>query len=463
MKNKSTYLLLTLCLICGIHFNAFPQQSFVHGVSDKYVFPTDAQVLEKLHKWQDLKFGFIIHWGIYSVPGMVESWAITSEDWIARDTTMTYEEYKNWYWDLSKQFTPTEYNPQKWAQVAKKAGMKYLVFTTKHHDGFNMYDTQYTDYSIAKGPFKDNPRADVAKYVFDAFRDQNFMIGAYYSKPDWHNKDYWWPHRATPDRAQNYNIEQNPERWNRYKSFTYNQIEELMTRYGSIDILWLDGGWVNSERRKAFIDMPQIAAMARKAQPGLIIVDRTIHGEFENYQTPEQQIPPTQLPYPWESCMTLSADWGWTPRATFKSSQFVINKMMEIVAKGGNLLLGAGPDGKGNFPDEVYSRFNEIGNWLEKNGEAIYSTTITPHYNESATWFTASKDGKKMYALYALPDGENLPAVIEWQTNLPLKGSKITLLQTNKTVRYQLKGDKVMIILPKGLKNEPLAFAFYVS
>ncbi len=455
--------LFAVTLVFLLSLSLYSQQSFVHGVSDKYVWPTDQKVLDKLHAWQDLKFGLIIHWGIYSVPGMVESWAITSEDWITRDTTMTYEEYKHWYWDLSKQFTPTEYDPERWAHAAKEAGMKYLVFTTKHHDGFNMFDTKYSDYSITKGPFKENPRADVTKHVFNAFRKEGFMIGAYFSKPDWHCPDYWWPHRATPDRAHNYNIEQNPERWERYKTFTYNQIEELMNNYGDIDILWLDGGWVNSERRQVFIDMPKIADMARKAQPGLIIVDRTIHGEFENYQTPEQQIPEVQLPYPWESCMTLSADWGWTPRARFKSSNLVIGKLMEIVAKGGSLLLGAGPDGKGNFPDEVYSRFEEIGKWLQKNGEAIYGTTITPYYNDGNIWFTAAKDGKKMYALYALPENDTLPATIEWRTNIPAKGSNVTLLQTGKSLRYKVNDDKVTVTLPKGLKNEPLAFAFSVK
>lgn len=439
------------------------QESFIHGVSDKYVYPTDKQVLEKLNQWRDLKFGFIIHWGVYSVPGMVESWAITSEDWITRDTTMTYEEYKHWYWNLSKDFIPTHYNPEKWAQAAKEAGMKYLVFTTKHHDGFCMFDTKYTDYSITKGPFKNHPKADVTKHIFEAFREKGFMIGTYFSKPDWHCPDYWWPYRATPDRAHNYDIAQNPERWNRYKKFTYNQIEELMNHYGNIDILWLDGGWVNSEHRKAFIDMPKIAQMARKAQPGLIIVDRTIHGEFENYQTPEQQIPATQLPHPWESCITLGTDWGWTPNAKFKSANLVIGKLMEIVAKGGSMLLGAGPDSKGNFPDEVYARFKEIGQWLEKNGEAIYETSITPHYNDGNMWFTTAKNHKKMFALYALPENEKLPNTIQWEGNAPTKGTKMILLQNGKQVKWKTVGRKTIVYLPKNLKQEPLALSFNVN
>ena len=139
-----------------------------------------------------------------------------------------------------------------------------------------MFDSKYTDFSIAKGPFKNNPKADVAKYVFDAFRKDNFMIGTYFSKPDWHSQDYWWDYYATPNRNVNYNIKQHPERWEAFKSFTHNQIGELMSNYGSVDILWLDGGWVAAENKQD-IDMPKIAEMARVKQPGLLVVDRTIH------------------------------------------------------------------------------------------------------------------------------------------------------------------------------------------
>ena len=196
MFKKFFFALLTI----GLSLSAAAQDnSFVHEQSDGYQWPTDPGVLAKLDQWQDLKFGVLMHWGLYSVPGIVESWNICNEDWIVRPEGTTYEGYKQWYWGLSKEFNPVDFNPEQWASVFKDAGMKYMIFTTKHHDGFCLYDSQYTDFSIAKaGPFAGNPKADAAKYVFDAFRAEDFMIGAYFSKPDWHCEWFWNPYYATP-------------------------------------------------------------------------------------------------------------------------------------------------------------------------------------------------------------------------------------------------------------------------
>ena len=467
-----------IALLLSILFGktAYTQPN-VHGQSSKYEWPADPAVKQKLDKWQDQKFGMIIHWGVYSVPGMIESWALCSEDWIDRDSTMTYGDFKKWYWGLSKEFNPVNFNPEQWAKAGKDAGMRYLVFTTKHHDGFNMFDTKQTDYSIAKGPFKNNPRADVAKYVFDAFRKQDFMIGAYFSKPDWHSENFWWPKYATPNRNVNYDIRKHPERWNKFKQFTYNQISELMHNYGAVDILWLDGGWVrpletvNEEvlswgapipEFSQEIDMPKIAAMARKAQPGILMVDRTVHGPYENYQTPEQKIPEKQLAYPWESCMTLGGAWGFVPNDQYKSASKIIHSLIEITAKGGSLLLGVGPKADGTLPQEVINRLEEIGNWTNVNGDAIYNTRTAKNYHEGNTWFTQSKDGKTKYALVCLPEGKAAPSFVEWSGNIPGKRTKIKLLQTGKAMKWTLDGDKVKVWLPKDVikKNNPaLAFS----
>ncbi|MBR4433539.1 MAG: alpha-L-fucosidase, partial [Bacteroidaceae bacterium] len=162
-------------------------QSYIHEQSTDYVWPDDPAVVSHLKEWQDLKFGIILHWGVYSVPGICESWTITSEDWITPDTTRSYEEYKQWYWSLSSQFNPTRFDPAQWARVAREAGMKYVVFTTKHHDGFCLFDSKETDYTVTHSGFAGDPRADVARYVFDAFRAEGMMTGCYFSKPDWHS------------------------------------------------------------------------------------------------------------------------------------------------------------------------------------------------------------------------------------------------------------------------------------
>lgn len=451
-------MMLGLALSAGFttQMQAQEAQSFVHQQSntEDYVWPTDPQVLTKLKHWQDQKFGVLMHWGLYSVPGIVESWSICSEDWIVRERKPTYEEDKAWYWSQKDSLNPVNFDPSKWADVMKKAGMKYMIFTTKHHDGFCMFDTKYTDFSIAHGPFGKDPRHNIAKEVFDAYRNKGFMIGCYFSKPDWHSKWFWNPYYATPNRRINYKKQQHPDWWQNYRKFTQNQLNELTTDYGNIDILWLDGGWITGEE----IGLDTILVDARKRNPGMISVDRTIRGKNENYQTPEQGIPAKQLDIPWESCITLSHAWGWTPNAKFKSPNKVIGILSEIVAKGGCLALGVGPKADGTLQPEVVKNLLQIGNWLNKNGQAIYSTVNAAHYNDGKVWFTADKNGKTLYAIYALEDGEKTPKTITWTENKP-KG-KLILLQNGKSVKYTVKGNQVTVTLPSGLKNEPLAFKF---
>lgn len=451
-------MMLGLALSAGFttQIQAQEAQSFVHQQSntEDYVWPTDPQVLTKLKHWQDQKFGVLMHWGLYSVPGVVESWSICSEDWIVRERKPTYEEDKAWYWSQKDSLNPVNFDPGKWADVMKKAGMKYMIFTTKHHDGFCMFDTKYTDFSIAHGPFGKDPRHNIAKEVFNAYRNKGFMIGCYFSKPDWHSKWFWNPYYATPNRRINYKKQQHPDWWQNYRKFTQNQLNELTTDYGNIDILWLDGGWITGDE----IGLDTILVDARKRNPGMISVDRTIRGKNENYQTPEQGIPAKQLDIPWESCITLSHAWGWTPNAKFKSPNKVIGILSEIVAKGGCLALGVGPKADGTIQPEVVKILLQIGSWLNKNGQAIYSTVNAAHYNDGKVWFTADKNGKTLYAIYALEDGEKTPKTITWTENKP-KG-KLILLQNGKSVKYTVKGNQVTVTLPSGLKNEPLAFKF---
>ena len=455
--NKIKLLILGLALAGSSA--SLAQNSYIHKQSavDGYVWPEDPQVLKKLEHWKDQKFGVLMHMGLYSVPGIVESWSICPEDWIVREKKPTYEADKQWYWSQKDSLNPVNFNPDKWAEVMKKAGMKYMLFTTKHHDGFCMFDSKYTDFSIAHGPFAKNPRMNIAKEVFEAYRKKGFMIGCYFSKPDWHCEWFWNPYFAVANRMQNYKRDRHPDWWQNYRKYTQNQLNELTSDYGKLDILWLDGGWVTGDE----IGLDSILVEARKRNPGLISVDRSIRGKNENYQTPEQGIPAKQLDIPWESCITLSHAWGWVPNAQFKSPTKVIGILSEITAKGGCLALGVGPKADGTLQPEVTERLLKIGKWLNVNGKAIYSTVNAKHYNDGKVWFTADKDGKTLYAIYALEDGEKTPKTISWTVNKP-KG-KLILLQNGKAVKYSINGDQVTVTIPAGTKNEPLAFMFHVK
>lgn len=446
---------------------SFAQATYAQSEKE---FETDTVILNRIEKWKDLKFGFMMHWGIYSQWGVVESWSICNEPWITRNGE-NYVDYVKRYQDLNKTFNPTKFNPEYWAEVANKAGMKYVVFTTKHHDGFCMFDTKETSYSITDKscPYSLNPKADIAAEVVKEFRKKNFWIGLYFSKPDWHCKDYWAPQWATPDRNVNYDIDKYPERWQKYCDFTFNQIKELTTNYGNIDILWLDGGWVRPQwslneeteswlgcyKRIQDINMPKIASMARENNSDLLIVDRSVHGKYENYRTPEQEVPDKPLDYPWETCMTMGDSWSYVPNDNYKSTNKLIHLLVDIVSKGGNFLLNVAPDANGELPITAVERMKEIGFWLDINGEAIYGTRPVSPYKDNKLCFTQSKIGK-IYGIYLLDESNNLPEYIEFNFPQELKTGSIKIKGTNIKAKLikQVKGYK--IIIPKKLKeNQP--------
>ena len=439
-----------------------------------YEWPADSLVKANLEKWQDWKFGVIIHWGAYSQWGVVESWSLCpeDEDWCKRRGPYAdnYFNYVQEYQKIRTVFNPTQFNPEKWAKACKNAGMKYVVFTTKHHDGFCMFDSKYTDYKITdKGSlFSTNPRSNVVKEVFNAFRNENMSIGAYFSKPDWHCNDYWWSYFPVKDRNVNYDPKKYPEKWANYQNYTYNQIEEIMSGYGKIDILWLDGGWVRpegslTEETKPWIgkygwiqdvNIPKIAKMARSHQPGLLIVDRTIHGEYENYRTPEQQIPIVKPDYPWESCITLGDSWYSTPNENYKSIYWTVHTLVRVVAKGGNLLLGIGPDKTGDLVPEVYKRLEEIGNWMDVYGKAIYNTQPIKPYESDKYCFTQSKDGKIVYIFYLINEGEAIPKTIEIPAPFGNQVSKVELVGNATPIQIDTKENRKWITLPKDFNKE---------
>jgi alpha-L-fucosidase len=317
---------------------------------------TDPLVLKNLEHFKDMKFGLMMHWGVYSIWGAVESWPICDAEPYGRNALPQWEQsgknvetFMKMYFDLNTQFNPIHFKPEAWADAANDAGMKYLVFTTKHHDGFCMYDTRQTNYRTTHPlcPFHSSPKADITKVLFHAFRQRGFRIGAYYSKADWHNPNYWDPVYRRLAREANYDPAEHPALWAAYVDFVHKQIRELMAGYGPIDILWLDSDWVRPPRED--INMSGLARMAREHQPGLIMVDRAVGGRYENYKTPEQTVPDAYFEGTWEGCLTMGEQWSYNPADKYKSVRQLIHTLVQIVARGGNLLLNMGPYPEGRL------------------------------------------------------------------------------------------------------------------
>ena len=331
---------------------------------------------QKRMEWYvNARFGMFLHWGLYAIPARGE--------WMRSFEKLTDEEYQRYF----DEFNPTDYDPKKWAHMAKQAGMKYMVLTAKHHDGFCLFDSQYTDFKST------NTRCgrDLVREYVDAVRGEGLKVGLYYSLLDWHHEDY--PHFS--DSA--HPMYQNPDYpdegrvWERYLEYMHNQVRELCTNYGKIDILWFDYsfGEYSGEKWGA----TKLVNMVRTLQPGVIIDNRLevsgsglgslasgnplpYHGDFVS---PEQIIPQEGIrdvngkPLIWEACFTMNDSWGY--RLTdkyFKPASMLIKKLVECVSKGGNMLLNVGPDAKGNFPEESVHILQEIGKWMDKNSESIY-------------------------------------------------------------------------------------------
>jgi alpha-L-fucosidase len=422
---------------------------------------TDSLVLKKLQWFQNMKFGLLMHWGPYSQWGVVESWSLCPEDegWCVRKGphSSEYWDYKKTYENLKTTFNPAKFDPGEWASAAKAAGMRYVVFTTKHHDGFCMFDTKKTDYKITDKdcPFSANPKRNVAKEIFDAFRGKGFGIGAYFSKPDWHTADYWWSYFPPLDRNVNYDVKKYPERWESFKQFTFDQIKELMSEYGAMDILWLDGGWVNSGNKGQDIDMPRIAAMARSYQPGLIVVDRAVPGRYENYRTPEQEVPEKPLEYVWETCMTMATSWSYVPNDTYKPAGKLVHLLVDVVAKGGNFLLNIGPSPEGELPPVSLDRLREIGEWMNVNGSAIYSTRPVAPYVDGKIRFTQMPDGG-LNAIYLADENETRPPeAVTLAANVPKSGSTVTMLGVRESLKWEQSGRGFVIHVPERVRNNP--------
>lgn len=319
--------------------------------------------------WQSDRFGMFIHFGVYSVAGRGE--------WVKSVEKLTNEEYQK-YVDA---FVPEDFNPVQWAKKAKDAGMKYAVLTAKHHDGYCLFDSKQTDYKIS---VRFNGR-DLVKEFLEAFRAEGLKVGLYYSLIDWHHPDY--PNVGNHPQRDDQEYSKKTFNWDNYLNYMHSQVEELMSKYGKIDILWLDYSFDNyhSEKWKA----KELVEMVRKHQPEILLNNRleinlgtTLNKRelgYGDFETPEQGIPEEPLldgqgkAIPWETCLTLNNNWGYAIHDNdWKSPQTVIHALVNCVSKNGNLLLNIGPDGMGKFPDRSVEILSEVGKWMRKNGESIY-------------------------------------------------------------------------------------------
>jgi alpha-L-fucosidase len=472
MKNK----LQLLLLLCGL----LPKFVSAQHHEQTYYPPTDSLVLNKLATWQDYKFGLLMHWGAYSQWGVVESWSICpeDEDWCTRrgPYAASYFDYVSNYEKLQKTFNPTQFDPKRWAKAAKNAGMKYMVFTTKHHDGFCMFDSKLSNYTVANPacPNSKSAQPDLTKSIFDAFRSEGLWIGAYFSKPDWHHPDYWDPKFPPYDRNPNYDLLKKPAKWESFVQFTQGQIMELMQYYGKIDILWLDGGWVQPYTETSpkwgykpvdqNIRMDELAAKARQLQPGLIVVDRAVEGPNQNYLTPEQSIPDKPLPYPWETCMTMANSWSYVLGDQYKSTATLLKNLCLIVSRGGNFLLNIAPDPQGRWDSTAYQRLDEIGDWMNINSAAIYnSKPIAPYEiknGEIGTWVFTQVE-KAIYAIWIPGTQPKSQVRLDLSLLRPIeqaKPSKWSVKPLNKSNQAEIKNGILYLQLDENPLQTPQVF-----
>ena len=416
--------------------------------AEKYV-PTDNPLVQAHIDWfMGLKLGFMMHWAPGCQLGTYESWPLSDGDgsWSQEDVNWTdIPTFKEQYINSNKTFNPVKFRPDKWAKLAKDCGFKYLLFTTKHHDGFCMFDTETTGYKITDDscPFSSNPNADIVRALYNAFRNEGLAISTYFSKPDWHNNDYWHKEFGTsPTRNVNYDIDKYPEMWQRFVDFTHKQIEELGTKYGKIDVLWLDGGWVNPDNNKQDIKLGEIVEKLRSTtQPHLIVCDRCVGGKYENIVTPEKSVPETPLFIPWETCTTIGEKFSFHYTDKFKSGKELVHLLLDVVSKGGNLALNIAPQPDGELPAPAISSIKELGRWLNIHGKGIYETTIiSPYFDENLKY---TKKDNLTYVFYLYDDEPLLPSSILVKTDKEV--SKVTLIRTGKNVPFSQNDNAVTL------------------
>lgn len=341
-------------------------------VEPHHAEPINAQE-HRMGWWREARFGLFIHWGLYAIPAGAWNGQTHHGEWIMTTAQIPVEQYEK----FREQFNPVKFDADAWAALAAEAGMKYIVITSKHHDGFCLFDSEFTDYDVMSTPFK----RDIMKELSAAARRRGLTMCWYHSIMDWHHPDYLprrdWEKRS-PAGAD----------FERYRTHLKNQVRELLTRYGPIGVLWFDGEWEHTWTHAHGVDL---FTFCREVSPRTIINNRvdkgrggmaglTAEGFMGDYGTPEQEVPHTGLPgVDWESCITMNDHWGYNVAdLNYKSADQLIRMLVDIAGKGGNFLLNVGPTAEGEFPAESVQRLKEIGRWMKLNSASIYGTQAGP-------------------------------------------------------------------------------------
>ena len=390
---------------------------------------TPAQKDARLKWWSDARFGMFIHWGVYSVPAGEWDGKTNYAEWFLEETHMPVSQYEKY----ADQFNPTNFDARAWVRAAKNAGVKYIVITSKHHDGFAMYPTKLSDWSISRTPFKRDPIAELAA----ACKAEGIHFCLYYTIMDWHSSD-WGIRRAWNDVAA---ASGHPPDMDHFEDYMKGQLHELLTNYGPIGLLWFDGNWESpwTARRGQ-----EIYDYVRSLQPAVIVNNRvgkpenTSGGGFAktgavgDYGTPEQTIPPTGFGpgVYWESCMTMNDHWGYNKAdQNFKSTKTLVHNLIDCASKGGNYLLNVGPTSAGIIPAPELERLKEMGDWMKVNSVGIYDTSASPFKKLPWGRCTSNVDGNTT-TLYL--------HIFNW----PANGQLLVPGLKNKTQKAWLLADK---------------------
>jgi len=351
------------------------------------------------------RFGMFIHWGVYSVPARGE--------WVRYVERIPLGEYERLAW----KFNPKKYKPEEWVDLALEAGMRYMVLTTRHHDGYSLFDSEVSDSTAPKTAAK---RDLVAEYV-EACRKKGMRIGFYYSLLDWRYPAYFEGPKKDPNG------------WAKFREYVHTQVRELCTNYGKIDVLWYDGWWpwTAEDWRSA-----ELNAMVRKLQPDILINNRS--GLPEDFGTPEQKIEPSaDVNYKWETCMTMNDNWGYSEADhNWKSVQQLIMNLVYCAKDGGNYLLNVGPKSDGTIPLPSVKRLKRIDKWMDINSESVYGTERCPQYS-SMIGVTTAKEAIAYHHVLRWPGRE---ITISGVKNKVLSAQ---ILATGKNVKVKQEADRV--------------------